>query len=292
MKRRAAAAVARDVNASRGPIGFAVRDLTGRGCAFEIDQAAGEALVFGTSSPLRVSARGVLPAHFVVLPHDGKLVAASASAATPAILNGSPLPTTWTVLEVPSRIRAGAAAVDFFFIRESGVVLVDQDVETTVADPGASSGTARLRLVTPARPLPPMLPPPMRGAKRLAIPHNPVLTVTEPEMETETAPNLAFAGPGTSGLRIPPVSPVHRAREVALASYAQVSSHWTNAPMSTRVLLGVVAVLVIFLVARTGQEPRSTAPTGEAASSSTSVQVVPTGVPTPPVTVVPMATAQ
>ena len=147
MKSRGEALVTRQVSRQpprqprleRGAIGFAVRDVAGRGCAFEIDEAGGEALVFGATSPLRVRAPGVLPAHFVVLPHDGVLVAASASAATPAVLNGAPLPTTWTVLEVPSRVRIGAAAVDFFFIRESGTVLVDLDVETTVADSGVTS---------------------------------------------------------------------------------------------------------------------------------------------------------
>ena len=123
MNRHAAAASVRSVQPSVGPIGFAVRDVTGRGRAFAIDEAAGAALVFGSASPIRVSAHGVMLAHFVVLPHDGVLVAASASAATPALLNGSPLPTTWTVLEVPSNIRLGAAAVDFFFVYPAPSVL-------------------------------------------------------------------------------------------------------------------------------------------------------------------------
>jgi hypothetical protein len=107
------------------------------GCAFEIDELASEALVFGSTSALRVTAQGVLPAHLVVLPVGDKLVAASASAAQPALLNGAPLPTSWTMLAVPSRIRVGAAAIDFFFVlRTSGPVLIDQDVETTVSDPG------------------------------------------------------------------------------------------------------------------------------------------------------------
>jgi hypothetical protein len=172
----------------RGPIGFAVRDATGRGCAFEIEESAHEALVFGSSSALQVTAPGVLPAHVVVLPHDGKLVAASASAASPALLNGAPLPTKWTVLTVPSRIRIGAAAIDFFFLRESGTVLIDQDVETTVADPGSNR-----------------------------------LDTTHVE-------------------RLPP----HDARE--LLTYVKLQ--WTSATPSTRVLLGVVAILIVFLVGR------------------------------------------
>ena len=183
------ASVARRVESpARGPIGFAVRDATGRGCAFEIEESAHEALVFGSSSALQVTAPGVLPAHLVVLPHDGKLVAASASAASPALLNGAPLPTKWTVLAVPSRIRVGAAAIDFFFLRESGTVLIDQDVETSVSDPGSSRlDTTRIEHVHPSD-----------------------------------------------------------ARE--LLTYVKLQ--WRNATMSTRVLLGVVAILLVFLAGR------------------------------------------
>ena len=265
---------------SRGPIGFAVRDVTGRGCASEIDEAAGEALVFGSASPLRVSARGVMPAHFVVLPHDGVLMAASASAETPAILNGQPLPTSWTVLDVPSRIRVGAAAVDFFFVRESGVVLVDQDIETTVADSGSTriESAARGKVLTPPRPsLPPLLPPPMRGARRLAIPPNPALVVTEPDRDTETTPKVAFAGPSTSGIMASPRLRWLRTLRVLAQRQlhpplAFVRMHWDGSSMSTRVLLGMVVFLLLFVVARSGHEPRTepTAPT---------VTVVPTAVP-------------
>jgi hypothetical protein len=191
MQRRASALanVARLAERPSGdPIGFAVRDATGRGCAFEIEPSANEALVFGSASALRVTAPGVLPAHVVVLPHDGKLVAASASAQTPALLNGSPLPTKWTVLTVPSRIRVGAAAIDFFFLRESGTVLIDQDVETTVVD----SGTSRL------------------DTTRIERTH---------------------AG---------------AVRELVTS----LKLRWRNATMSSRVLLGVVAVLIAFLVGR------------------------------------------
>jgi hypothetical protein len=191
MQRRASALanVARPAaRPSRDPIGFAVRDATGRGCAFEIEQSANEALVFGSASALRVTASGVLPAHVVVLPHDGKLVAASASAQSPALLNGSPLSTKWTVLTVPSRIRIGTAAIDFFFLRESGTVLIDQDVETTVADPGSSRlDTGRIERTH-------------AGATRELV--------------------------------------------------TSLKLHWRNATTSTRVLLGVVAILIAFLVCR------------------------------------------
>jgi hypothetical protein len=186
---------------AREPIGFAVRDLEGRGCAFEVDVDASEALVFGSASALHVSAPGVLPAHFVVLPHDGALVAASASAAQPAFLNGAPLPTTWTVLRVPSRVRIGAAAIDFFYLRASGTVLIDQDVETTVADPG----TSQVRAVRPTDPA------------RVAL-----------------APSPA---------------------DLARAAVTYARTQWNEATTSTRVLLGVVAVLLVFLVARSGPSP-------------------------------------
>lgn len=276
MKRRDAAVVARPVRRpSRGPVGFAVRDARGRGGAYEIDETAGGALVFGSASMLHVSASGVLPAHFVVLPHDGLLVAASASALNPAVLNGATLPTTWTVLAVPSRIRLGAAAVDFFLVRESGTHLADQDVETTVADTGpqralrpregsaptrVETGPPRaVRLVTPARPLPAVTPPPMQTPRRAITPApRPPLQLT------------AFT-----------------ARHVAIAAATHARTLWTSATMSTRVLLGVVALLLIFLIARSGESPRTIA-AGVAPAAATPT---PTGVPAMPVTVAPTSTA-
>ncbi|MBX3186985.1 MAG: hypothetical protein KF819_08220, partial [Labilithrix sp.] len=114
-------------------IGFAIRDHHGRGSAFEIDQRAPEGLVFGSASALRLTGEGVLPAHFVVFPHEGRLMAASARADRPAMVNGAPLSTAWSVLDVPSRIRVGTAAVDFFYVRESAMIMLDLDVEPTVA---------------------------------------------------------------------------------------------------------------------------------------------------------------
>jgi hypothetical protein len=179
---------------SRLPIGFAVRDATGLGAAFELDVGSAEALVFGSSSAMRVTGPGVLPAHAVVLPVAGKLVAASASAEHPAFLNGAPLPATWTMLAVPSRICIGTAVIDFFFLRESGTVVIDQDVETTVADPGSRRlDTSRIRRTT----------------------------------TTRTSPRTALLG-----------------------AVIDLKVHWRNAPTSTRVLLGVVAILVAFLLAR------------------------------------------
>jgi hypothetical protein len=177
----------KEARLSHQPVGFAVRDATGRGCAFEIDEGSADALVFGTSSAIRVTAAGVLPVHFVVLARNGLLVAASASEHHPALLNGAALPTRWTILAVPSRIRIGAAAIDFFHLRESGTVLIDHDVETTVADPGSGRvDTARIA----------------RGAC------------------------------GGFGL------------------LTTMNVHWRNATMSTRVLLGVVAILLVFLFGR------------------------------------------
>jgi hypothetical protein len=177
----------KEVRRSRQPVGFAVRDATGRGCAFEIDESRDDALVFGSSSAILVKAMGVLPAHFVVLARDGLLVAASASDRCPALLNGAALPTDWTILAVPSRIRVGAAAIDFFHLRESGTMLIDHDVETTVSDPGSGRvDTARIR----------------------------------------------------------------RRSRTGFALVTSLKVHWRNATMSTRVLLGVVAILIAFLIAR------------------------------------------
>ena len=209
---------------SRGPIGFAVRDMAGRGGAYEIDEDGAEALVFGSSSPLRVSAPGVLPAHFVVLPHDGVLVAASASSDAPAVLNGAPLPTSWTVLEVPSRVRIGGALVDFFYIHESGTVLIDLDIETTVADQGRD-----------------LVPSDLLGRTRL--------DPTGPHRRIATPPRPLLPPP-----RLPP-RPHHMragvtAREVIMATLLYARFAWRSTSMSTRVLLGVVALLVIFVAAR------------------------------------------
>jgi hypothetical protein len=200
MPRRASSASAITSVAPRGPreallshrpVGFAVRDATGRGCAFEIDESSGEPLVFGSNAAIRVTAVGVLPVHFVVLARDGLLVAASANARCPALLNGVALPTRWTILAVPSRIRVGAAAIDFFHLRESGTVLIDHDIETTVADPGSR--------------------------------------------RADTARSVRVQQP--------------RAR-AGIALVTSLKAHWANATMSTRVLLGVVAILITFLFAR------------------------------------------
>jgi hypothetical protein len=217
MKRAQAIARLARASESRGPVAFAVRDTAGRGSAYEIDCFAGSALVFGSASPVHLAGPGVLPAHFVVLPHDGLLVVASASAANAAMLNGAALPTSWTVLEIPSRIRVGAVAVDFFYVEDSGTQLVDQDVETTVSQSGCRPA-ARLG------PLPRPSPPPRR---RQPVP----------------APRHAIHP-------IPTPQPGAPARDLAFAIAERIRVLWTTAPTSTRVLLGVVALLLIFLLFR------------------------------------------
>jgi hypothetical protein len=262
MTSRDAAAVARPAERpTRSPIGFAVRDVAGRGCAFEIDEEGGEPLVFGTTSAIRVCGPGVLPAHFVVLPHKGLLVAASASPAHPAVVNGAPLHTTWTVLEIPSRIRIGAAAVDFFFIRQSGTVLIDTDVETTVADPEKASGvrpqpsgerdsgswptrveSARVTRPTPSRPLPRPSPPPMRTAVA-SVPRVPVDPVPVPAAPPVRSP---LGRPRPSQAAWPAMS----ARDVAGAASLYVRTRWTNASTTTRVAIGMTVLILIFLLGR------------------------------------------
>ena len=106
-------------------IGFAIHDAARDGRAFQIeDHDYGEALVFGTDSNVPVQARGVLPKHFVLLPHDGMLLAASSNPAAPAYV-ASPsahvsdivLANEWTILELPCRVRAGAAVIEIFVVR-------------------------------------------------------------------------------------------------------------------------------------------------------------------------------
>jgi hypothetical protein len=205
---------------SPGPIGFRVRDATGRSSAFELDSNTGTALVFGSASPFRVCAPGVLPAHFVVLPHDGTLVAASASAANAALLNGAALPTSWTALEIPSRIRLGSAVVEFFYMNDSGIVLVDRD----------------LHRVRPLGPLPPPSPPP----RRLQAPGSRLQSEkTRQDSRAATAPANV-----SSPIRLEP-----GAWSLEPAA-ARAHALWSAVPMSTRVLLGVIALLLFFLLFR------------------------------------------
>lgn len=192
-------------------IGFAIRDARGRSAAFQIDleprdgDGERQALVFGTESAVRIEGEGVLPAHFVVLPTEDGLVVATADMRRPAVLNGAPLTLAWTNLEIPSRIRVGNALVDFFYVRESGVVLVDQDVETTVCTTPS--------VLTSARAIPPRRPP---GAR----------------------PPAALAGPSAP----PPRG--------AAALEAHARRLWAQTPPSSRLLLGLVAVLLVIVVAR------------------------------------------
>ena len=190
-------------------IGFAIRDARGRSAAFQIDleprdgHGERQALVFGAESAVRIEGEGVLPAHFVVLPTEDGLVVATADMRRPAVLNGAPLTVAWTNLEIPSRIRVGNALVDFFYVRESGVVLVDQDIETTLCTTS---------VLTSARAIPPR-----RPASRLPA---------------------ALAGPSAPPPRGAAVLEAH-ARRI-----------WAQTPPSSRILLGLVAVLLVIVVIR------------------------------------------
>ncbi|MBS2019662.1 MAG: hypothetical protein JST00_42765 [Deltaproteobacteria bacterium] len=95
-------------------IGFAIHDAARDARAFSIDLTRAEALVFGETAPLRLSAPGVLGKHLVVLPHEGKLLAASSSEASPALVEGRPIGKGWTPLPVPCRVTVGGAAIDFY----------------------------------------------------------------------------------------------------------------------------------------------------------------------------------
>ncbi len=264
--------------ASDGAVAFAVRDGAGRGRAIAVDATSAEAIVFGSAGSLRVTAAGVLPAHFVVLRHEGVLMAASASAINPAILNGAALPTTWTVLEVPSRIRIGAAAVDFFFVRESGTRQVDRDIEKTVTEitrpravvsaqrspPQAPPRTASTRL---PRLSPPELRPPPRRTPTIAM--RAIRDVRRPPpSRTDLTPvtNVQLDRPGARLALVPPhVVPPHvlptsppssppPPRDLlvkhALAVKAYLEVEWSKASTTTRVLVGVVAILLVFLLTR------------------------------------------
>jgi len=94
-------------------LGFQIYDEASQGRPIAIDEEKGGALVFGSKSMHRVQANGVLPAHFVVLPHEGMLLGASSDPRMPAHVNGRPLGQEWTVLELPCRVEVGTAVVDF-----------------------------------------------------------------------------------------------------------------------------------------------------------------------------------
>lgn len=206
-------------------IGFAIRDARGRSAAFQIDPEArdgdGErrALVFGAESAVRIEGEGILPAHFVVLPTDEGLVVATADVRRPAVLNGAPLGVAWTNLDIPSRIRVGSALVDFFYVsaaqpeRAGDLALVDQDLETTVCTTSVPS------VVTSARPVAPIAPRP---------PHRPF----------PARPPAALAGPS---------APLPRG---AAALEAHARRLWAQTPPSSRLLLGLVAVLLLIVVVR------------------------------------------
>ena len=135
-------------------IGFAIHDAARDGRAFEIEDGdTGQALVFGTESNVPLQARGVLPAHFVLLPHEGALLGASSRRDAPAYLGDVPLGTDWTVIEVPCRVRVGAAVIEIFVVPSSFA-----DVECTRVGP----------LVRPAG-APEVAPPALEATKKTRL---------------------------------------------------------------------------------------------------------------------------
>jgi hypothetical protein len=141
------------------------------------------------------------------------------------------------------------------------VVLIDQDVETTVAD----SGSTRIESASMRGPLPVVLPPPMRGVRAISIPLDPRPMVIEPDPVTQTARDMA-ASPSPS-FRWLQTLRVFAQRQLPLPR-AFLKLHWEMSSTSTRVLLGVVALLLAFLVARSGQVPRSAAAEDEAGAAT------------------------
>ncbi|HSO36507.1 MAG TPA: hypothetical protein VLT33_28475 [Labilithrix sp.] len=221
-------------------IGFAIHDAARDGRAFQIeDDGGGTALVFGTHASVRVDARGVLPTHFVLLPHEGVLLAASSDVRAPAYVGDVPIGTEWTVLEVPCRVRAGAAVIELFTIAAPAF-----DAETTrvgplaqprrgkaaVEPPVAASTTARTRI--PSGQTPSLA---VRAVtrlrddyhrlsrvKRLMVPLAGLLALlafAQPSQAGEMAPPLpGAAAPASPPSTTPPLAaelPAARARPVA-----------------------------------------------------------------------------
>ena len=76
-------------------------------------------------------------------------------------------------------------------------------------------------------------------------------------MDAETAPRID-AGPGLSGWRakLPAHPALATAQQHVRITVAYVRLLWANASTSTRVMLGAIALLLVFLLARSGQEPK------------------------------------
>ena len=114
-------------------IGFAIHDGARDGRAFQLEEAdRGQPLVFGTQGNVAMHARGVLPSHFVLLPHDGVLLAASSDPRTPLYADEVPIGTDWAPLPVPCRLRAGSAVIEIF---AAPIVDVAIDFESTRVGP-------------------------------------------------------------------------------------------------------------------------------------------------------------
>lgn len=206
-------------------IGFAIRDARGRSAAFHIDPGDRQALVFGAKSAVRLEGKGILPAHFVVLPTDFGLVVATADERSAAVLNGQPMPVSWANLEIPSRIRVGTAVIDFFYVRESGVQLIDQDVEATVCETRTKTREAPIVRAVPSTPT--------VAAAPVAIALAAATTQPLPPR-----PPAALAGPSDPPAR-GPAAVALRARQL-----------WAGTPTSSRILLALVAVLLVIVIAR------------------------------------------
>ncbi|MBX3191211.1 MAG: hypothetical protein KF819_29710 [Labilithrix sp.] len=90
-------------------------DAAHDGSSFALDVSRGEAFVFGRNGNVVLDAVGTLPGHFVLLRHEGTVLAASASDTQPASVyhagRWEPLPCDWTALPLPCRLRAGGATI-------------------------------------------------------------------------------------------------------------------------------------------------------------------------------------
>ena len=199
-------------------IGFAIHDAARDGRAFQLEEAdRGQPLVFGTQGNVAMHARGVLPSHFVLLPHDGVLLAASSDARTPLYADEVPMGTDWAPLPVPCRLRAGSAVIEIF---AAPIVDVAIDFESTRVGPlevPAARAKAKAPSSTTARThIPPQASPSMavRAVTRLRDDYHrlsrvkrsmlplagllALLAVAQPSQAGERAPSAGEAAPSAA----------------------------------------------------------------------------------------------